>query len=291
MLERALSEEQRAGAEHELVRRGGGPAGRGQGAPSHGRRERWTLGGGSPTRSVGRADRARGAACRAGARGASPAGRGIDLGPVRARDMWCVPHVDDEDVCAHMKVCCSRNCVRNGLNCLQTALESVRREHHGADRRGCAPSQWGPGPGRRERCGCRVWPRNSTADILSSPSIFGVGERYGADDVKVTDRRAAIDYANCIRELVDVHYPGATCIRVVQDICRSTSLGHCIRPSRRPRPDVSCAASNSTSPRSTQAGSTSWSARSACFSASVSAAASTTGKGSRTSRRMAAAAK
>src|SRR4029077_5590028 len=35
--------------------------------------------------------------------------------------------------------------------------------------------------------------------------------------VKVTDRRAAVDYAHCMRELVDVHYPGATCIRVVQD--------------------------------------------------------------------------
>jgi len=30
--------------------------------------------------------------------------------------------------------------------------------------------------------------------------------------VKVTERRAAEDYAHCMRELVDVHYPEATCI-------------------------------------------------------------------------------
>ena len=35
--------------------------------------------------------------------------------------------------------------------------------------------------------------------------------------VKVTERRAAEDYAHCMRELVDVHYPEAACIRVVQD--------------------------------------------------------------------------
>ena len=35
--------------------------------------------------------------------------------------------------------------------------------------------------------------------------------------VKITARRAAEDYAQCLRELVDVHYPEATCIRVVQD--------------------------------------------------------------------------
>jgi DDE superfamily endonuclease len=35
--------------------------------------------------------------------------------------------------------------------------------------------------------------------------------------VKLTQRRAAEDYAQCMRELVDVHYPDADCIRVVQD--------------------------------------------------------------------------
>jgi hypothetical protein len=39
----------------------------------------------------------------------------------------------------------------------------------------------------------------------------------GWRNVKVTERRAAADYAHCMRELVDVHYPDAACIRVVQD--------------------------------------------------------------------------
>src|ERR1700691_5088285 len=43
--------------------------------------------------------------------------------------------------------------------------------------------------------------------------------------VKVTERRAAEDYARCMRELVDVHYPDATCIRVVQDNLSTHSAG------------------------------------------------------------------
>jgi DDE superfamily endonuclease len=35
--------------------------------------------------------------------------------------------------------------------------------------------------------------------------------------VRVTERRTRKDYAECLRELVDVHYPGATKIRLVQD--------------------------------------------------------------------------
>lgn len=35
--------------------------------------------------------------------------------------------------------------------------------------------------------------------------------------VEVTDQRTMIDYAHCMKELVDVHYPQAAVIRVVQD--------------------------------------------------------------------------
>ena len=35
--------------------------------------------------------------------------------------------------------------------------------------------------------------------------------------VEVTDQRTMIDYAHCMKELVDVHYPHAAVIRVVQD--------------------------------------------------------------------------
>src|SRR5207342_752169 len=43
--------------------------------------------------------------------------------------------------------------------------------------------------------------------------------------VKVTARRAAEDYAQCMRELVDVDYPDAEQIRVVQDNLSTHSAG------------------------------------------------------------------
>jgi hypothetical protein len=36
-------------------------------------------------------------------------------------------------------------------------------------------------------------------------------------DIKVTERRTRRDYAQCVRELVDIHYPQAKLIRLVQD--------------------------------------------------------------------------
>src|SRR6202051_5143310 len=43
--------------------------------------------------------------------------------------------------------------------------------------------------------------------------------------VKVTERRAAEDYAQCMRELVDVHYPKAEDLRVVEDNLSTHSAG------------------------------------------------------------------
>jgi DDE superfamily endonuclease len=43
--------------------------------------------------------------------------------------------------------------------------------------------------------------------------------------VKVTQRRGAEDYAQCMRELVDVHYPNADYVRIVQDNLSTHSAG------------------------------------------------------------------
>jgi len=43
--------------------------------------------------------------------------------------------------------------------------------------------------------------------------------------VKLTERRAAKDYAKCMRDLVDIHYPDAETIRVVQDNLSTHSAG------------------------------------------------------------------
>jgi hypothetical protein len=58
--------------------------------------------------------------------------------------------------------------------------------------------------------------------------------RYAAEDldahrpwrkVEVTDSRTAIDFAACMRDLVDVHYPKAERIRVVLDNLSTHSAG------------------------------------------------------------------
>lgn len=43
--------------------------------------------------------------------------------------------------------------------------------------------------------------------------------------MKVTERRAARDYAQCMRDLVDIHYPDAEIIRVVKDNLLTHSAG------------------------------------------------------------------
>ena len=72
-------------------------------------------------------------------------------------------------------------------------------------------------PGQRERYDYR---RNGTVNLFVT-----FDPHRGWRNVKSlppakaggTDRRAAVDYAHCMRELVDIHYPDADCIRVVQD--------------------------------------------------------------------------
>ena len=192
-----------------------------------------------------------------------------DLKPWR-RDMWCIPHVDGEYVARMEDVLdlyAETPDPRWPLVCFdETPVQLI------GEARRPVPAQ----PGQRERYDYE-YRRNGTVNLFVT-----FDPHRGWRNVKVTDRRAAVDYAQCMRELVDVHYPDAACIRVVQDVCRSINLGRCMRPSRPPRLDASCAASNSTSLRNTPVGSTWSSARSACCSASVSAAASTIPKGSET---------
>lgn len=68
-----------------------------------------------------------------------------------------------------------------------------------------------PEPGKRERYDYE-YRRNGTVNLLVAFDPHRAWRK-----VKVTERRTAVDYAHCMRELVDVHYPKAACIRVVQD--------------------------------------------------------------------------
>ncbi len=68
-----------------------------------------------------------------------------------------------------------------------------------------------PEPGKRERYDYE-YRRNGTVNLFVAFDPHRAWRK-----VKLTERRAAVDYAHCMRELVDVHYPKAACIRVVQD--------------------------------------------------------------------------
>ncbi|MGY3572997.1 hypothetical protein ACVMB1_000201 [Bradyrhizobium sp. USDA 4504] len=67
------------------------------------------------------------------------------------------------------------------------------------------------GPGKRERYDYE-YRRNGTVNLFVAFDPHRAWRK-----VKVTERRTGVDYAHCMRELVDVHYPKAACIRVVQD--------------------------------------------------------------------------
>lgn len=127
-----------------------------------------------------------------------------DLKPWR-RDMWCIPYVDGEYV-ARMEdvldlyaeapdpirplVCFDETPVQ--------LIDEVRQP---------IPAE----PGQRERYDYE-YRRNGTVNLFVTFDPHG-----GWRNVKVTEHRAAVDYAYCMRELVDVHYPDADCIRLVQD--------------------------------------------------------------------------
>lgn len=74
-------------------------------------------------------------------------------------------------------------------------------------------------PGQLERYDCE-YHRNGTVNLVVCIDVHRPWRK-----IKVTERRAADDYAHCMRELVDVHHPDAACIRVVQDNLSTHSAG------------------------------------------------------------------
>jgi transposase len=74
-------------------------------------------------------------------------------------------------------------------------------------------------PGQLERYDCE-YRRNGTVNLFVFLDAHRPWRR-----VKVTDRRTNQDFATCMRELVDVHYPEAALIRVVLDNLSTHSAG------------------------------------------------------------------
>ena len=127
-----------------------------------------------------------------------------DLKPWR-RDMWCIPRVDGEYVARMEDVLDlyaeAPNPARPLVCFDETPVQLI------GEVRQPVPAQ----PGQRERYDYE-YRRNGTVNLFVT---FDPHRCWR--NVKVTDRRAAVDYAHCMRDLVDVHYPDAACIRVVQD--------------------------------------------------------------------------
>jgi transposase len=143
-----------------------------------------------------------------------------DLKPWR-RDMWCIPHVDGEYVARMEDV----------LDLYAEPLDPERPlvcfDETPVQLIGEVRQPIPPEPGKPERYDYE-YRRNGTVNLF-----VAFDPHRGWRNVKVTEHRAAVDYAHCMRELVDVHYPNAACIRVVQDnlsIHTAGALYHAFAP-------------------------------------------------------------
>jgi transposase len=121
------------------------------------------------------------------------------------KDMWCIPQVDAEYVARMEDVLdlyAEEPDPKRPVVCFDespTQLIGEVREPIKAK------------PGQLERFDCE-YRRNGTANLF----IFLDAHRSWRK-VKVTERRAAADFAHCMRDLSDVHFPKAEKIRVVLD--------------------------------------------------------------------------
>lgn len=135
-----------------------------------------------------------------------------DLKPWR-KDMWCVPKVDGEYV-ARME-----NVLDLYAEVPDPQQPVVCFDESPAQLIGEVRQPIPAKPGQLERYDCE-YRRNGTANLF----VFLDAHRPWRH-VKVTDRRTNQDFAHCMRDLVDLHYPDAPVIRVVMDNLSTHSAG------------------------------------------------------------------
>src|SRR6202166_495717 len=135
-----------------------------------------------------------------------------DLKPWR-KDMWCIPRVDGEYV-ARMEDVLDLYAETPDPDRPVVCFDESPVQLIGEVRQPI-PAE----PGQLERYDCE-YRRNGTVNLFVCVDVHRPWRK-----VKVTERRTAEDYAQCMRELVDVHYPDAACIRVVQDNLSTHSAG------------------------------------------------------------------
>ena len=135
-----------------------------------------------------------------------------DLKPWR-KDMWCIPQVD-ADYVARMEDVLDLYAEAPDPKRPVVCFDESPIQLIGEVRRPIPPK-----PGQFERYDCE-YRRNGTANLFVFVDVNRPWRK-----VKVTERRAAEDFAECMRELVDMHYPGAERIRVVLDNLSTHSAG------------------------------------------------------------------
>jgi transposase len=135
-----------------------------------------------------------------------------DLKPWR-KTMWCIPKVDGEYVARMEDV----------LDLYAEAADPERPvvcfDESPTQLIGEVRPPIPAAPGQPERYDCE-YRRNGTVNLF----VFLDAHRPWRK-VKVTDRRTNQDFAVCMRELVDLHYPDAPLIRVVLDNLSTHSAG------------------------------------------------------------------
>jgi transposase len=135
-----------------------------------------------------------------------------DLKPWR-RDMWCIPQVDGEYVARMEDVLdlyAEPADPKRPVVCFDESPTQLIGET-----RAPIPAE----PGQPERYDCE-YHRNGTANLF----VFLDAHRSWRH-VKVTAQRTGKDFASCMRDLVDTHYPRAELIRVVLDNLSTHTAG------------------------------------------------------------------
>src|SRR3989475_11499964 len=135
-----------------------------------------------------------------------------DLKPWR-KDMWCIPQVDGEYVARMEDVLdlyAEAPDPKRPVVCFDESLTQLIGEV-----RQPIPAV----PGQLERYDCE-YKRNGTANLFIFLDVHRPWRK-----VKVTDSRTAVDFAACMQELVEVHFPKAERIRVVLDNLSTHTAG------------------------------------------------------------------
>lgn len=129
------------------------------------------------------------------------------------KDMWCIPQVDGSYV-ARMEDILDLYAEMPDPKHPVVCFDESPTQLIGEVRQPIAAE-----PGRVERYDYE-YRRNGTVNLFVFLDAHRPWRR-----VKVTDRRTARDFAECMRDLVDIHYPQAARIRVVLDNLSTHSAG------------------------------------------------------------------